>query len=35
LLGVSATQPLNAWIGKPEVAGTAEAIARGLEPSAC
>ena len=34
LLGVSATQPFNAWIGKPEVAGTAEAIARGLEPSA-
>ena len=34
VLGVSATQPFNAWIGKPEVAGTAEAIARGLEPSA-
>ena len=34
LLGVSATQPFNSWIGKPEVAGTAEAIARGLEPSA-
>ena len=34
VLGVSATQPFNAWIGKPAVAGTAEAIARGLEPSA-
>src|ERR671917_1066491 len=34
VLGVSATQPFNAWIGKPEVAGTAEAIARDLEPSA-
>src|SRR3954466_15071973 len=34
VLGVSATQPFNAWIGKPEVVGTAEAIARGLEPSA-
>ena len=34
VLGVSSTQPFNAWIGKPEVAGTAEAIARGLEPSA-
>src|SRR3954453_11469770 len=34
VLGASATQPFNAWIGKPEVAGTAEAIARGLEPSA-
>ena len=34
VLGVSATQPFNAWIGKLEVAGTAEAIARGLEPSA-
>jgi SRSO17 transposase len=34
VLGVSATQPFNSWIGKPEVAGTAEAIARGLEPSA-
>src|SRR3954453_22099882 len=32
VLGVSATQPFNSWIGKPEVAGTAEAIARGLEP---
>src|ERR671917_2211260 len=34
VLGVSATQPFNSWVGKPEVAGTAEAIARGLEPSA-
>jgi SRSO17 transposase len=34
VLGASATQPFNAWIGKPAVAGTAEAIARGLEPSA-
>jgi SRSO17 transposase len=34
VLGASATQPFNAWIDKPEAAGTAEAIARGLEPSA-
>src|SRR3712207_3721826 len=34
VLGVSATQPFNSWIGKPEVAGTAEVIARELEPSA-
>jgi SRSO17 transposase len=34
VLGVNATQPFNSWIGKPEVAGTAEAIARDLEPSA-
>jgi SRSO17 transposase len=34
VLGVSATQPFNSWIGKPEVAGRAEEIARGLEPSA-
>src|SRR3954467_8483500 len=34
VLGASATQPFNAWIGKPEVAGTAEAIARDLQPSA-
>ena len=34
VLGVSATQPFNSWIGKPEVAGTAEEIARDLEPSA-
>jgi SRSO17 transposase len=34
VLGVNATQPFNSWIGKPTVAGTAEAIAKGLEPSA-
>jgi SRSO17 transposase len=34
VLGASATQPFNAWIGKPAVAGTAEAIARDLQPSA-
>lgn len=34
VLGVSATQPFNSWIGKPEVAGTAEEIAHGLDPSA-
>ena len=34
VLGVSATQPFTSWIGKPEVAGTAEEIARDLEPSA-
>src|SRR3954468_22058866 len=34
VLGVNATQPFNSWIGKPEVAGPAEEIARGLEPSA-
>ena len=34
VLGVSATQPFNSWIGKPKVAGTAEEIARDLEPSA-
>src|SRR3982751_5673259 len=34
VLGASATQPFNSWIGKPEVAGTAEAIARDLQPSA-
>jgi SRSO17 transposase len=34
VLGVNATQPFNSWIGKPAVAGTAEAIARGLEPAA-
>jgi SRSO17 transposase len=33
VLGVSATQPFTSWIGKPEVAGTAEVIARELEPS--
>src|SRR5829696_100176 len=34
VLGVNATQPFNSWIGKPEMAGTAEAIARDLQPSA-
>ena len=34
VLGVSATQPFTSWIDKPEVAGTAEEIARDLEPSA-
>jgi SRSO17 transposase len=34
VLGVNATQPFNSWIGKPVVAGTAEEIAKGLEPSA-
>jgi SRSO17 transposase len=34
VLGVNATQAFNSWIGKPMVAGTAEAIAKGLEPAA-
>jgi SRSO17 transposase len=34
VLGVNATQAFNAWLGKPTVAGTAEAIAKGLEPAA-
>ena len=34
VLGVSASQPFTSWIDKPEVAGTAEEIARDLEPSA-
>ena len=34
VLGVSASQPFNSWLGKPKVAGTAEEIARDLEPSA-
>jgi SRSO17 transposase len=34
VLGVNATQPFNSWIGKPAVAGTAEEIAQGLEPTA-
>ena len=34
VLGVNATQPFNSWIGKPMVAGTAEVIAKGLEPTA-
>jgi SRSO17 transposase len=34
VLGVNATHPFNAWIGKPWVAGTAEEIAQELPPSA-
>src|SRR5829696_9356671 len=34
VLGVNATQPFNSWTGKPVVAGTAEQIAQGLEPTA-
>jgi SRSO17 transposase len=34
VLGVNATHPFNAWIGEPPVAGTAEAIARDLDPAA-
>jgi SRSO17 transposase len=34
VLGVNATQPFNSWIGKPVVAGAAEQIAQGLEPTA-
>ena len=34
VLGVDATQPFNSWIGKPEIAGTAERIAQGLAPAA-
>jgi SRSO17 transposase len=34
VLGVNATQGFNSWIGKPMVAGTAEAIAQVLAPAA-
>lgn len=34
VLGVSGAHQVNSWIGKPEVAGTAEEIAEGLDPSA-
>src|SRR5215212_2889274 len=34
VLGVNATHPFTSWIGKPEVAGTAEEIAGNLEESA-
>ena len=34
VLGVNATQPFNSWIDKPEVAGTAEEIAQGLDLTA-
>ena len=34
VLGVNASSQFNAWIGKPEVAGTAAEIAEGLDPVA-
>jgi SRSO17 transposase len=34
VLGVNATQPFNSWIGKPKVVGTAEEIAKDLDPTA-
>ena len=34
VLGVHATHPFNSWIGKPLVAGTAEQIAKDLDPAA-
>src|SRR3712207_3412218 len=34
VLGVNASHPFNSWVGKPEVAGTAEEIAHGLDESA-
>ena len=34
VLGAAATQPFNAWINKPLISGTAEAIAHGLDASA-
>ena len=34
VLGTAATQPFNAWINKPQVAGAAEEIAHGLDASA-
>jgi SRSO17 transposase len=34
VLGVNACHPFTSWIGKPEVAGTAEEIAHGLDESA-
>jgi SRSO17 transposase len=34
VLGANATQPFNSWIGKPAVAGTAEQIAKDLDPAA-
>ena len=33
MLGVNATHPFSSWIGKPAVAGTAEAIATDLDPA--
>jgi SRSO17 transposase len=34
VLGVNSTQTFNSWLGKPEVCGTAETIAQGLEAKA-
>jgi SRSO17 transposase len=34
VLGINSTQAFNSWIGKPEIAGTAEEIAKNLEPTA-
>jgi len=34
VLGVNANSQFNSWIGKPEVAGTAEEIAQDLDPAA-
>jgi SRSO17 transposase len=34
VLGVSGSHQFNSWIGKPEVAGTAEEIGEELDPSA-
>jgi SRSO17 transposase len=34
VLGVNANSQFNSWIGKPEVAGTAEEIAQALDPAA-
>ena len=34
VLGVSGAHHFTSWVGKPEVAGTAEAIAEDLDPSA-
>ena len=34
VLGTAATQPFNSWVGKPEVYGTAEEIAHGLDAAA-
>jgi len=33
VLGVGANSQFNSWVGKPEVAGTAEEIAQGLDPA--
>ena len=34
VLGANAMQAFNSWIGKPLVAGTAEQIAKDLDPAA-